>query len=229
MRAYTLCAVEYSFSRFWGLAVVLAVIATITTASAQGLFDALGLALCHKLPQNEERLKCYDRTVETMRRQPATEENAEPPTWDIEETKSPIDDTPQITGTLADTKKSGLLFLRCKERQIEAGVQTTADLGNTGSDAATVVLTRINSDQPVKTAWQGATNGKGAFAPKGFIYTLPDNAILFLRIHNFRGEPHDFTFNLANVSTVRDKVLAACKPSAPQPRPRPADKTPMAK
>jgi hypothetical protein len=206
-----------------------AVIATITTAPAQGLFDALGLAFCHKLPQDEERLKCYDRIVGAMREPPPSTDESAPAIWEVTESKSPVDDSSQVTGALHDAKKSAGLFLRCRERQIEAGIQTTTYLGNTDSHAATAVLSRINSGQPVKTTWQGATNGKGAFAPKGFIDTLPDNATLFLRIHNFRGDPHDFTFNLGDVSTVRNKILAACKPSAPQPRPRPADKTPSAK
>lgn len=118
-----------------------------------------------------------------------------------------------------EKENSGALYLRCRERQIDAGVGTQAYLGNSGQSSK--VLFRINSEPPVKTTWLGSTNGKATFADHQFINLLPNNGTLFVRIHNFRGEPHDLTFELGDVGAVRDKVVAACRRSVPAPKPRP--------
>jgi hypothetical protein len=192
-------------------------------AHAQGLFDALGIALCRQMPKDDDRLKCYDRIADVMKnatKEPAGTTTALPQGWQIDESKSAIDDSPQVTASLPDKEVSGGLFMRCRERRIDVGVQTARYLGNTGSDGATSVLFRINGDQPVKTTWQGATNGRGVFAAAGFINLLPDNGKLFVRIHDFRNEPHDLMFDLGDVNTPRAKVIAACQRAVPQPRPR---------
>lgn len=193
-------------------------------APAQGLLDGLGIALCRQMPTDDERLKCYDRVADVMRN--ATKAPAEtaalPRGWQIDEGKSPIDDSPQVAAALPDKEVSGgMLFMRCHERQIEVGVQTLNYLGNTGG---TPVLFRVNSDQPVKATWHTSSNGKGAFAPAGFINLLPDNGKLFLRVSDFRNNTHDLTLDLGDVSTPRTKVIAACQRAVPQPRPR-ADKS----
>src|SRR6516165_12637038 len=79
-------------------------------------------------------------------------------TWSIEESKSPVDDSPQVAGMLyadSSTDPSYLmlptvLVLRCKEKKTEAYLGRPFTLF--GSNTNTVkVLVRINDGKPIET------------------------------------------------------------------------------
>ena len=63
---------------------------------------------------------------------PAANDNPVNESWSLRESQSPIDDSPQIYGSLSDKKRSALLALRCEEREIEVFVRPDAYLGNRG-------------------------------------------------------------------------------------------------
>jgi hypothetical protein len=134
--------------------------------------------------------------------------------WSIEESKSPIDDSPQVTATLfaegSNPPAMTGLTLRCKERNTE--VIFGKHFAFLGSADAIKVLIRINDGKPIETSWHPSTNGQGAFAPAAvqFIRALPDNGKLFIRATGFGGTSVDGDFNLGNVSEVREKIAAAC-------------------
>ena len=196
-------------------------------AQAAGVLDALGIAMCHTLPKDDDRLKCYDRIAAGIKNKaadlgPDSEGVADTaPQWQIKESKSAIDDSPQVFGSLSDKKRSGYLFLRCWERRID--VVVGPQLGYLGRSPR--VLLRINSGQSVKNTWTASTDGRTAFAPAGFINMLPDNATLFVRIEGY-SDSYDLTFDVADVSAVREKVVTACQPSSQGRRPTAATKAP---
>ena len=148
--------------------------------------------------------------------------------WSIEETKSPVDDSPQISGSLASKDGSAWLGLRCKEKTTEVYVSTSSYLGS--SDMRRVIY-RINNGKPVDVRWNPSTTRKGVFSPNAvaFIKSLPDKGTLFFRIFGFDGTSTEATFDLGPVTELRNKIAATCRWTEivtaqpnPQPTSRPA-------
>jgi Type VI secretion system VasI, EvfG, VC_A0118 len=178
-------------------------------------------------PNDEQRLKCFDSLFIKKEEPPA--EKTQAMSWSVEESRSPVDDSPQVTATLhADGSTEGVsltpptaLVLRCKEKETEAYfVKPFSFLGTNPIK----VLVRINDGKPIETQWQPSSNGQGVFAPAAvqFMRALPDNGKLFIRATGFGGGREDGTFSLGNVSEIRDKISAAChwpRLNAPTPHP----------
>jgi hypothetical protein len=180
-------------------------------AKAQSVLEiAVGIKFCRTLTDDAQRLKCFDGLfAEKDTKAPtAAAEPKTVATWSIEETKSPLDDSPQVSGTLLAGEAA--IILRCKERKTEAIF--VKQFTYLGSDNVKV-LVRINDGQVIETAWRPASTGKGAFAPSPvqFIRALPDNGKLFIRATGYGGKTVDGEFNLGLISEVRDKIAAACK------------------
>lgn len=171
----------------------------------------LAIALCKRIADDSARLKCFDAAVE----QPPTPEKPGPTSWEIEESKSPIDDRPQISAMLTDADRKAALVARCKEGKTDFALVTDRYLGSTNDENRVVV--RVGGAPAVTESWSGSTNGRGAFsrAPIPLLRSLPDNQTMFIRIFGYRGEAGDYTFNLADVSQVRAKIEETCKWPAP--------------
>jgi hypothetical protein len=210
-----------------GLCLSVVCMNAIAPASAQTVLEIIaGLKFCRTLKDDAQRLKCFDGLVaDKSSEQPMTPEASA--VWAIDESKSPIDDSPQITGTLHATGESSseaALFLRCKERKTEAFFARRFAYLGTGNPVK--VLTRINDGQPIETMWNPSTDGTGVFAPSAvqFIRSLPDKGKLFIRAFGSQGRTVDGEFSLGNVSEIRDKISVACnwaagasRPAAPPP------------
>jgi type VI secretion system protein VasI len=199
--------------RYLGVAAI-ALALTSTAASAQ--FEPLAFAICKKIAADTARLKCFD---EIGASQPNTEK--ETPTaaakWEIEEDKSPIDDSLQITATIKGTPTGAGLLLRCKEHKTEAAfVPAGFFIGGMGDRVP--VLARLNEEKPINASWLKSSNGQATFAPNAieFIKLLPDNGKLFLRATGFQGRQFDGLFQLADVTAVRAKIEETCHWSTPK-------------
>jgi Type VI secretion system VasI, EvfG, VC_A0118 len=199
-------------SFFAVIAIVLVLMAAVASGrvQAQSMLEiAAEIKFCKKLTDDARRLKCFDGLFAEKQQPPAT--------WSIEESKSPVDDSPQVTGMLyADdsTDPSSLmsptvLVLRCKEKKTEAYLGKPFTLF--GSNTAKV-LVRINDGKPIETQWQPSSNGQGVFALAAiqFIRALPDNGKIFIRVTTFDGSTVDGTFTLGKVSEIRNKIAAHC-------------------
>jgi hypothetical protein len=135
------------------LAVAVLLIAIPSHSHAQSLLEiAAGLKFCKTLTDDTQRLKCFD-SLFTKKEEPPAEKPKTTMGWTIEESKSPIDDSPQITAMLhADGSTEGIgltppaaLVLRCKEKQTEAYFAKL--FAFLGTDAIKV-LVRINDGKP---------------------------------------------------------------------------------
>jgi hypothetical protein len=98
-----------------GFSLSVACMNAIAPASAQSLLEIVaGLKFCRTLTDDAQRLKCFDGLVmDKPREQPKTPEVAA--AWAIEENKSPVDDSPQVAGTLhgiGDSGSDAFLILR---------------------------------------------------------------------------------------------------------------------
>jgi hypothetical protein len=197
-----------------------AVLLSVPPAFAQSILEfAAGVRFCGTVKDDAQRLKCYDGLSQYI----ALPSSPTPvpkgsPEWSIKQSKSSVDGSRQVEATLIADKR--LLVLRCREQKTEAvfGGEFTF-LGS----SPVKVLVRFNDGQPITSTWQPSTSGQGAFAPEAdeFIRALPDNGKLFIQAFGFQRSPSGFqeravegTFELGNVSAVREKIAAACNWSA---------------
>jgi hypothetical protein len=191
-------------------------------AVAQSVLEvAAGVKFCKTLTDDAQRLKCFDGLFAEKPSNSQSPEHAQIGTWTVQESKSPLDDTPQVSGTLLAENSAGLI-LRCKERKTE--VIFAKQFSYLGSQPIKA-LVRINDGKLIETVWSPSTNGQVAFAPSAvqFIHALPDNGKLFIRVTGFDGKTLDGEFSLGNVSEIRDKIAVACN----WPKPAPASAAPQ--
>lgn len=186
----------------------------VPQAPAQSVPEALAaMKSCRALTDDAQRLKCYDDLAVEMplpAARPAQDNPDIEIAWNIEDGKSPLDDSPSINGFLAGVKGESALVLRCREKKTDV-------IFNPGSfvylgSAPVRVLTRIDDGKIIETRWTPSTTGRGAFAPSAvdFIRALPDNGKLFLRVFSANGSASDGEFRLGKVSEVRERIADAC-------------------
>jgi hypothetical protein len=154
------------------------------------------------------------RTNEAAKEQTGEATKAEPSValmWSVMEDKSPIDDSPQVTGTL-ESSDGASLFVRCREKKTEVAIVVRRYLG-WGTDDSVPALLRVNDTPAIKESWAPSSNGRGAFSRNAIatLKALPDNATLFVRLTGHGGTGYDAKFELGAVSEIREKVGHACK------------------
>jgi hypothetical protein len=208
--------------------VAFATLVAINPAFAQSILETFAdVRFCRTLKDDaQRRLNCFDHLFAERLEKPTTSRRPQPPTaWSINESKSPIDDSPQVTGTLKTVDDDNdildtALVLRCKEKKTDAiFVQRFTYLGNNGI----IVIVRIDSGNPTQSIWNISSDGTGVVAdnPIQFIRALPNNGKLFIRALGYTGKIAQGEFNLANVSDIRDKIAQACNwPNLGSKRPK---------
>jgi Type VI secretion system VasI, EvfG, VC_A0118 len=188
--------------------------ALVQPTAAQAFLETLaGLKFCRTFKDDTQRLKCFD---EVLPEKPSKQLSPNSPddleiTWTIKETKSPIDDMLEVSGTLVAVGSDARLVLRCKEK--ETDVMFHKPFAFLGIEESVKVLVRIDGGQPIETMWLPSTNRQGAYAPSAiqFIRALPDKGKLFVRAFGYGGNNVDGEFKLGNVSEVRQKIALSCK------------------
>lgn len=176
-------------------------------APSQAQSSEMMLSLCRKVADDAGRLKCYDAIGK-----PADPIKTNPPSvqqeWMINESKSPIDDSLQISaGILSEDGKSSMI-LRCVEHKTEALVMPNGLFAFQKGE----VIQRINDAPAVKAIWTASSNNEALFAPNGigFIKALPDDGTLFIRATGHSRKADDATFKLGQVSEIRNRISSIC-------------------
>lgn len=178
-------------------------------ASSSGAqVEFLMVALCKKITDDAARLKCFDAigsTTEASKVEPTPPKAQE---WTVVDSKSPIDDSPQVMAMLQSEDGEGSLVLRCAERKTEAAV---IPKGLFAYERGTVLI-RLNDLPATNANWSASSNNRALFAPNGvaFVKMLPDNGNLFIRASGHNSQA-DAKFKLGAVSAVRDRISTACK------------------
>ena len=155
-----------------------------------------------------QRLKCFHGLFADKPNPPnAADKSANEGNWQIEESKSPTDGSPQVVA--ANLVGDTVLILRCKDQTTEAAFSTKYNY--LGSRSVDVTL-RINDEKSFRQVWKASMDGRAAFASDAmeFIRMLPDNAKLFIRTSRSDGKAKEANFNLGNVSDIRNKIAHAC-------------------
>jgi hypothetical protein len=176
---------------------------------------ALRLMLCSKIKDDGPRLKCFDEALAALAAPAkAPEATSTERGWEIQESKSPVDDSPQVSAALLADKLNGGIFFRCRERQIDGSFVPEGFI-NSSRDGIKG-LYRVNGEKPVDVRWSSSTNSNSAFFNNAaaFLRLLPDDGKLFVRVYDYRGAAHDATFSLGKVSEARARIFAACAAAA---------------
>lgn len=192
--------------------------------SSYGQVTDTAVALCRSIKDSLARLTCYDNLAGKVSPGVASAPVEPKPEqlWQVNESKSPLDDSPQVIAGLPALDGDGGLFLRCRENKTDAFVSPKTYIGS--SNDAVKVQFRIGTSGVRESRWGGSVNGRSAFvlSPVQFIRELPNDTKLFVRLFDFRGVPHDSTFELGDVASVRDRIATVCKwpppavPTAPK-------------
>lgn len=189
--------------------IALIVMSLATPAAAQPLEVLLPLAVCKRMvPDDAARLKCYDAIVDDLVAKPRA--SPEPAGWQVKESKSPVDDRAQISGTLAAVDGKAVLMVRCHDGVTEVAIVSDSYIG---SGKPVRIVLRVNAAPAITETWNPSSNGRGAFAPYAIkaLKALPDSATLFVRLHDATGSRHDATFQLGGIGPLREKIAKVCQ------------------
>jgi hypothetical protein len=198
----------------------------LTPGAALAQAELLMFGLCRKIPDNAERLKCFDAIVPAPQQQ--ADQSKAIQEWSIEDSKSSVDGSPEVFATLTSVDGRSELIIRCKDRKTQLAVLPS---GLFALERGAVLL-QINDGPVVTASWSASSNSKGLFAPNAvdLIKTLPDGGKLFVRATGYNRQADDATFQLGAVTVVKNRVSAACKwppegaSSPPKTRPAPKKK-----
>jgi hypothetical protein len=164
---------------------------------------------CKSISNDQARLKCFDALFadKPKPQPPAADQSAKIGNWQIEESKSATDGSPQIVA--ANLVGDTVLILRCKDQTTEAAFSTKYNW--LGSKSVDVTL-RVNDEKPFKEIWKASIDGRAAFAPDAveFIRMLPDNGKFLVRTSRSDGKIKETTFDLGNVTDIKTKIARAC-------------------
>jgi hypothetical protein len=128
--------------------------------------------------------------------------------WTIDESRSPIDDSPQVTATLNAVGYDARMSLRCEDKKTEANFFLPSKL--LGSREYVKVLLRLPSG--VETMLSPSTNDQSFYAGSAeqFIRQLPDSGTIIIRASGDAGRAAGGEFKLGNFSAIRQKIAQAC-------------------
>jgi hypothetical protein len=204
--------------RFGALAA--AVLSTLSQAVCAQTGDAIDrLKTCSQF-EGMERLKCVDELLGEMAGKPDTA-SPQGPNWIISETTSPVDYRPQIaaltTARAASQDAPSSLAIHCRAHRTELVVSTTGSWKQVPAGEVKVVY-RINDEPSVEQRWRSAETGRSlAFQGDAvrFLRSMPDSGQILVKVFAGKAPPHESTFQLGGLDSVRRKIAAAC--NWPQP------------
>jgi hypothetical protein len=180
-------------------------------AYAQGTNDPMAqLRTCSMLEQ-AERLECLDKLSRNIA--PMPRQTPEAGNWIVSETTSPVDYKPIVSAAASYRAPDGSwmqLAIHCRGGRTE--LVATGSAITRGEDFT--ISYRVNDDQPVQLAAVSPSYGAGA-AFRGdvvrLLQSLPEHGGIAIRLSTRGGGALDGYFPLSGLTSVRDKVSAACR------------------
>lgn len=190
-----------------------AVTAMSTGAFAQDLETQM--RACRMKTVAAERLECLDAIPLPESPAPSNPSGA----WVIDETKSPMDDSPLIVASVSSRETAQLLLMiRCREGRTELLVSTP---GPIDFNRQLPVVYRVGSAPAVQATWGLSTNSRAMFAPGAstisLIRSLQEDGRFFFRVIGGVAQ-YEVTFETKGVEEVRRRVSTACRWPAATPR-----------
>lgn len=140
-------------------------LSAITFISSIGY--ATTLETCHQIPDNNDRLACYDSLATKTLKKPQQTSN-----WRISSQISPIDDketkfltlysSEKIANSIGDLTATPILIIRCQNNTTELFINWDRYLG---SNEQTVTL-RKDKEKAETQKWGMSTDGSATFSPQ---------------------------------------------------------------
>ena len=199
--AFTLTLLQYGLSEL---------------ALAQGGDDPASQRQTCSLQDRAERLECLDQLSRTVR-QPASG-STRTDHWVLSETTSPVNYSPLVIATTLSRSEServpSLLSISCRNGRTELAITHGGASGPSRSAGDVMVAVQANDQPPARQRWHASATREGAaFAGDvvSFLRSLPDHGEISIRVFGGRDISHDGRFLLDGVSSVREKIAAACK------------------
>lgn len=154
--------------------------------------------------------KLHKSEINESTPKPLTENTApEPKTnWTINESKSPIDDSPTVLLLLASNDTKDELMLRCKENSTDAFIHSNTYLG---SELSRVTM-RFDDKKAHKQTISLSTNNKAFFIlkPISFIKELTKTQQLTVRYAPYNGSTQTKIFSVTGLNEHLPKLQQAC-------------------
>lgn len=202
-------------------------IAGVFTVSALMIFPAHGQdvaekgEVCSRVEDSLQRLSCFDRAFPRGAAgkvvTPDVETGIVEDGWDIESTKSAIDDSPSVVAILEPHDVSGTgigesymgLIVRCTENTTSVVLGTSMFM--TGDTARVTV--RVDDAPASSSAWPISTSYKAVGLWTGskaipFIKSIAEAEKLVVRVE--AKDRIDAQFALGDVKSVAEQISAAC-------------------
>lgn len=194
---------------------VAAVLSTLCQPAHAQTDDTIDrLKACSRF-EGVERLNCIDALLGEMAEKPDSSPSYGS-NWIISETTSPVDYQPQIAATTIARAASHdapySLAIRCRGPRTELIIATRGYWKGTPGDGMRVVY-QINEEPPVEQYWQAAETGKRLAFPGDavrLLQSMPETGRIVVRVYTGKGAPHESTFHLAGLDSVRRKIAPAC-------------------
>lgn len=202
------------------------------SALAAALLSSLSQAMCAQAGdavdrlkgcsqfEGMDRLKCIDELLGEMT-EPADSPSSQGPNWIISETTSPVDYQPQVaaltTAQGASHDAPSSFAIHCRAHRTELIISTTGSWKQV-PDSEVKVEYRINEEPAVEQRWRAAESGRSiAFAGDvvRLLRSMPDGGRIHVKVYAGKGQPHESTFQLAGLDSVRRRIAIAC--NWPQP------------
>jgi hypothetical protein len=129
--------------------------------------------------------------------------------WQVGADKSALPEATRLVAKLDSADDAASLVLQCKNGNTEAYVSAKSFLGWEGMR----VVYRLNDNAAIEGRWAAAADGKGAIASNAveFINSLADGTTLSVRVTDYNGSDHDFSFNLGGVTNLRSQIALVCR------------------
>ena len=137
--------------------------------------------------------------------------------WIVSDTTSPVDFSPLLAAVIHSVSgaKNGqdILSVRCRSQHTEVSFQMDGTWTARQRNKLQVDY-QINDHQPVRQRWVLSADGRTAIYkgdPVELLQSIPEDATLKLTVTDKQHVHRQAIFRLVGLSTIRQKVAAACK------------------
>jgi type VI secretion system protein VasI len=193
------------------------------TSPAACASESKEITRCAAMKDSVKRLECFDSLATRLGADKPSRETSEIGQWKIEKEISKIDDSANISLSLkAGQNISGwprkisrpTLFLRCKEKNIDAyvGTNMTPAVEHGLHDATTATL-RFDKDKALQEEMSESTDHNALFFknPVDIISKMFEHGAMLFQFTPSNSSPVMTTFNLAGLKKAIQPLTEACK------------------
>ena len=128
--------------------------------------------------------------------------------WIVNESRSPIDDSPGVTMLKAAEDGDEMLVIRCRENKTDVYITTDEFLG----DDSTNVIVRFDEKNATKRTFSLSTNNRALFFGAAIpnVKTMMKSKHMVVRYRTYNGTPKTVTFKLDGLSEKIVLLRKAC-------------------